>query len=87
MSNLTLCSQVMFINKKNIPSHVLENILKIGNHKSQEIISSLFMFLRKTNSPNVQLQEISIPTPQKVIGNSKGVGDFKRQTFLRKVWD
>ena len=33
---------------------------------------------------NVQFQKISISTPWKVNGNSKGVGDLKSQSFLKK---
>ena len=34
---------------------------------------------------NVQFQKISMPTPRKVNGNSKGEGDFKSPVFLTKV--
>ena len=34
----------------------------------------------------MQFQKISIPTPWKVSGNSKGVGGLKCQNFKRKVW-
>ena len=37
-------------------------------------------------SVNVQFQKISIPTPWKVNGNSKGVEGLKSQIFRRKVW-
>ena len=34
----------------------------------------------------MQLQKISIPTPWKVNGNSKGVGGLKSQNSKRPVW-
>ena len=37
-------------------------------------------------NPMCSSKKISIPTPQKVSGNSEGVGGLKSQNFLRKVW-
>ena len=42
--------------------------------------------LRNQLDSNVQFQKISIPTPWKVNGNSKGVGGLKSQNFKRPVW-
>ena len=50
-------------------------LIKVGNVFTKVVVDNTQCLLI------VQFQKISIPTPQKVIGNSKGVGGLESQTF------
>jgi len=58
------------------PSGIQEQVSK---KQQQEVGTVLYI------SVNVWLQKISMPPPQRVIGNSEGEGDLKAQNFLGNV--